>query len=249
MSRLVFIKLGGSLITDKTKPLTARREAIKNLAKEIAEVKATYPDLALVIGTGAGSFGHFTVKKNALDVSGPLAGNEAKVDEVHASVQRLNRIMTKALAREGLKTQSFSADELLNQTLSVAPFLKQNLIPLVYGDIIKRDDQYRVISTEEIFVHLIDQLKTLFKEVGVMLVTSVEGVLDERGGVITEIGPTTQVNWDSLEGYDVTGGMEQKLRMARQMAKIAKNVRIIGGRQPGNIIKAVENKNVGTAVI
>jgi len=39
MKDLILIKLGGSLITDKTKPFTPRLDVIKRLAKEIHEAR------------------------------------------------------------------------------------------------------------------------------------------------------------------------------------------------------------------
>ena len=56
MKPVVLVKLGGSLITRKDRPDTARREVIARLAAEIAEA---WPRVAgsLVLGHGSGSFG------------------------------------------------------------------------------------------------------------------------------------------------------------------------------------------------
>ena len=62
MRELVFVKLGGSLITDKTKPFTARMDIIKRLAEEIHEAKGE-GKLKLLIGHGGGSFPHVPAKK------------------------------------------------------------------------------------------------------------------------------------------------------------------------------------------
>ncbi|MBI4154352.1 hypothetical protein HY501_03370, partial [Candidatus Woesearchaeota archaeon] len=54
--------LGGSVITDKSKPYTARRDIIRNLAKEIKEAldEKKFP---LIVGHGSGSFGHTSAAK------------------------------------------------------------------------------------------------------------------------------------------------------------------------------------------
>ena len=39
MDDLVFIKLGGSLITDKSRPFTEKKSVIRRLAKEIHEAR------------------------------------------------------------------------------------------------------------------------------------------------------------------------------------------------------------------
>jgi len=72
---LVFLKLGGSLITDKDNPYTARREKLADLVREIATVvdkpdaRIAHEDAAsgasgvrLILGHGSGSFGHTAAK-------------------------------------------------------------------------------------------------------------------------------------------------------------------------------------------
>jgi isopentenyl phosphate kinase len=63
MPELVFLKLGGSLITDKTRPYTARPNKLADLAAQIARSLQTQPELRLVLGHGSGSFGHTAAKK------------------------------------------------------------------------------------------------------------------------------------------------------------------------------------------
>ena len=53
---LTFLKLGGSLITDKQQPLTAQSTTINRLVKEIRASLNEQPDLRLLIGHGSGSF-------------------------------------------------------------------------------------------------------------------------------------------------------------------------------------------------
>jgi hypothetical protein len=60
---LYFLKMGGSLITDKTTPRTPRMEVLNRLAMEIASACAQNPSLHLVVGNGAGSFGHVPARR------------------------------------------------------------------------------------------------------------------------------------------------------------------------------------------
>ena len=55
---LTFVKLGGSLITDKRVENSFRAEAAARVAAEIQSALAQNPDLRLLIGHGSGSFGH-----------------------------------------------------------------------------------------------------------------------------------------------------------------------------------------------
>lgn len=76
----VFLKLGGSLITDKTRPYTVRQDTLTRLAAEIKSALARTlrqaqggaRDLSLVLGHGSGSFGHYAVKEHFSSPSTPL---------------------------------------------------------------------------------------------------------------------------------------------------------------------------------
>ena len=61
--RLVFCKLGGSVITDKTRSETVRRGVLDRLASEVAAALNHQPDLALLLGHGSGSFGHVAARR------------------------------------------------------------------------------------------------------------------------------------------------------------------------------------------
>ncbi|MCC5634486.1 hypothetical protein LC593_01205 [Nostoc sp. CHAB 5844] len=56
MLELVLIKLGGSLITDKNQPYTARPKIMQQLVGEINLLIKQNPSLKFIIGNGAGSF-------------------------------------------------------------------------------------------------------------------------------------------------------------------------------------------------
>jgi isopentenyl phosphate kinase len=74
MHELVFLKLGGSLITDKTQAYTARLDKLADLATQIARALQTQPELHLILGHGSGSFGHTAAKKYGTKdgISAPL---------------------------------------------------------------------------------------------------------------------------------------------------------------------------------
>ena len=55
---LIFLKLGGSLITDKNIPGAANIALIERLADEITQIVSGNPSLKLLLGHGSGSFGH-----------------------------------------------------------------------------------------------------------------------------------------------------------------------------------------------
>lgn len=132
MQELVFLKLGGSLITDKTQEYTTRHEKLADLASQIASSLHTHPGLRLVLGHGSGSFGHTAAKKYGTrggapslptsfskklgEVSSSPVGREAWGEgnywhgfaEVWFQASRLNRYVIQALYEAGIPAMTFS---------------------------------------------------------------------------------------------------------------------------------------------
>ncbi|HNT75017.1 MAG TPA: uridylate kinase, partial [Anaerolineae bacterium] len=61
--KLVFVKLGGSLITDKRERATLRSGVLPRMAHELREALTASPDLRVLLGHGSGSFGHWEAKR------------------------------------------------------------------------------------------------------------------------------------------------------------------------------------------
>ncbi len=55
---IIFLKLGGSLITDKAGEEALRLDVLERIAGEIAQARGENPGLKLVLGHGSGSYGH-----------------------------------------------------------------------------------------------------------------------------------------------------------------------------------------------
>ena len=166
---LVFLKLGGSLITDKRTAEAPRLEVITRLAQEIAAAQRTDPALRLVIGHGSGSFGHLHGRKYGTrdgvhDAPG-WYGYAATGD----AAARLNRIVIAALLAAGIPAWSIQPGALIRcedgrivagPEATVELALAGGLTPIVYGDVAL--DAVRggtIVSTEEIFDRLADELK------------------------------------------------------------------------------------------
>jgi isopentenyl phosphate kinase len=66
MSKLHFLKLGGSLITDKNEAHTHRPDVLARLGREIAAALEQDPSIKVVLGHGSGSFGMWLPKNMEL---------------------------------------------------------------------------------------------------------------------------------------------------------------------------------------
>ncbi len=262
-ANLLFLKLGGSLITDKSSPRTARFDVIARLAEEIKIAKSEMSDLRLVLGHGSGSFAHVPAKKYGTrqGVHSPEGWKEFA--DVWYEAARLNHIMMDALHAAGLPGISFPASGGVTAkdgqvaAWNLAPLnaaLEVGLLPVVYGDVVF--DQARggtILSTEDIFTHLARQLHP-----GRILLAGIdEGVWADYPACTQLIPEITPGNWEavvsSLGGSaatDVTGGMSSKVQgMLNLAAEIpGLEFHIFSGNQPGNLAAALRGKNFGTRI-
>lgn len=218
---VTFLKLGGSLITDKTRPAWPQLDVLQRLAQEVSAALGQRPEMQLLIGHGSGSFGHFAAKpyNTREGVSGRAQWRGYA--EVSAAAARLNRLVTDTFLSAGVPVLSLQPsasarcrDGVL-QYLDLAPVqsaLEAGLVPLVYGDVAL--DTVRsgtIISTEEILSFLAHPLQPE----RIILLGAVAGVLDAAGQVIPHIRPRQfeeiAAQLGGSHGVDVTGGMLSKV--------------------------------------
>jgi len=218
---LRFLKLGGSLITDKNGVEAARLDVIKRAAHEIALGLADVPDTRLLIGHGSGSFGHVAANQYGTRQGVHDSEDWAGFAEVSVVAARLNALVAEALYAEHVPVMRFqpSASALCSSGhlghMDVTPIrsaLDAGLAPRVDGDVaFDRQIGGTIISTEEIFSFLAKALKPE----SIWLAGDVPGVMDNRQHLISEIttdniGALHQALGES-SGTDVTGGMVGKV--------------------------------------
>ena len=105
MNELVFLKLGGSLITDKTKPYTLRPDTLKRIAEEIHQARQQ-KNINIIIGHGGGSFPHQSATRYRTN-KGIIDKDSCKgIAVVQKDAATLNRIVTDSLIDAGLNAIS-----------------------------------------------------------------------------------------------------------------------------------------------
>jgi len=263
----VFLKLGGSLITDKRRPLVARPEVLVRLGREIRAALEARPDLRLLVGHGSGSFGHVVGHRHRTreGVRGP-EGWRGYAETARVAAQ-LNRLVCDALWEAGVPALSIqpSASALCRdgklvhlESGPIEEALGQGLVPLVYGDVAR--DEVRggtIISTEEIFAYLSVPLRPT----RILLAGQVEGVFtadpqkDPSARLLRRLTPEgvrkMEAGLGGSHGVDVTGGMWSKvLEMARLVeAAPALRVQVFSGEVPGNVQQVLCERESGLGTV
>jgi isopentenyl phosphate kinase len=260
---VVFVKLGGSLITDKARAYTARHETLARLAGEVRQALSTIPNLRLLIGHGSGSFGHWAAEPHGTRQGVHTPDQWRGYTMVAAAAARLNRIVTDAFLQAGVPVLSVQPSasarchDYVLQYLDTRPIheaLARGLVPLVYGDV-ALDDMHggTIISTEDIFLFLADELRP----VRILLLGEVPGVLDPAGAVVPRITlaelPSLREALTETVGVDVTGGMADKVARMIELAQQhpETGVRVFSGAEPGLLVRVLLDPalNVGTWIV
>lgn len=264
MKKVIFIKLGGGLITYKDKPYTVRLKVIHRLAKELNEIQKELPETQFVLGNGAGSFGHYAANLYNVPQGIQTKRQVFGFSFVQSRVNQLNLLVVEKLLRAKVNAFSIQPSAILTSSNgkiknmflgSVQGLLTLHITPVLYGDIVYDDVRgCKIFSTEDLFQILIQRLhKKQYVIEKVIHLTTVDGVLDKKGIVIREI---TKDNFSSVkknlyapEGYDVTGGMLHKVKESLKLAKRGIKSYIINGVVARNLRELmISGKNSGTCV-
>ena len=264
---LTFIKLGGSVITDKTKPQTLRGQVMARLVGEIAAAHRQTGQRYL-IGHGAGSYGHVSAAKYGTKQGLTDQNSVLGMATVQDEVAQLNRaVVGEFLARRlpavtlavsnMLVTRAGRAAQAADINLAVLEqYLAWGLWPITHGDVIADRAQGSTIwSTEQILDLLARRLPRLGYPVErVIHVTDVAGVVID-GRVVPEITPE---QWPRLSrsaqlkaprGTDVTGGIRHKVEAALELAGLGIESVILSGLKSGTLKRCLLGQEVTKTVI
>ncbi|MDO8872675.1 MAG: isopentenyl phosphate kinase [Methanoregula sp.] len=220
MSDRLILKLGGSVITDKSADCAINRDQLVSIARAIARARTD----GIVIIHGAGSCGHPEAKRYHLDV-GVVTGQNEGIYVTHRAVSRLNEEVVATLRGQGvaaigvhpLHTAIADNGRLVNfECRHLETMLDLGMVPVIHGDVVMDLSKGAcIVSGDQLVRYLAVGLG--IRRVG--LATDVPGVLDE-GGVVSEITrdtiPTLRIG-NSMH-TDVTGGMRGKINELLELA-------------------------------
>ena len=262
-NKLIFLKLGGSLITEKQKEASPRQEVISRLAAELADVRKTNPDLPLLLGHGSGSFGHVPAQKYNTRRGVRTPDEWRGFIEVWQQAGAPHRIVMDALLAAGVPAVGFppsASVSVVDGRIAawnpdpVKAALDANLVPVVFGDV--AFDSVRggtILSTEDLFVYLAAHLHPA----RVLLAGDEEGVYSDYAShaeIIPEITPSSFSEQSKLfeapSVADVTGGMAGKVQAMLDLVQQTPGcqVRIFSGLIPGNLPRAISGESLGTLI-
>lgn len=262
-ARLVFLKLGGSLITVKNQPHTPRIDILDRLAREIADARRQNPNLRLLLGHGSGSFGHAVASKYHTRQGVRTTEDWIGFAEVWQEAAELNWLVMKAMDSAGLPARLFRPSaEVISQggkvniwrLSSLVNAIEDNLLPVIYGDVsFDKERGGTILSTEDLFTYLARQLLP-----NQILFAGLQAGVWQDFPVNKKLVPQiTPLNFHEIEPKladsadpDVTGGMADKVQqMMTLVGEIpGLSAAIFSGEVPGNVFQALMGEHLGTVI-
>ena len=261
---LVFVKLGGSLITEKNAPYTINYQVLTRIVKELKEAIDNDHHLQLLLGHGGGSFPH-PVAQSFKTSQGFIQDTSIRGFALcQNAASTLNRILVDLMVDYAINAVSIQPSAccvatdgkitgFFTKPIEVA--LENGLIPVVFGDcVFDTAKGCSIVSTEQIFSYLSSTLQPS----RVLIVGLVGGVYtsDPQKDENAKFIPTIEVEkFTSIESYlgesysiDVTGGMVTKVKELIEIARRGIECEILSGAS-GNITKALAGqRGLGTII-
>lgn len=255
---MFIIKLGGSVITDKSKEAFFRTEIMNNLSKEIKK-----SNQQCIIIHGAGSFGHILAKKYNLN-QGFYDDTQLKgFAKTMEMVQVLNTNVIKSLNQNGLNSISIAPHNILKlrnhevQDINLNLFqdyLKNNFIPVTFGDVVLDEKLVFSICSGDL---LIFELSKYFKPEKVIFVLDEDGIYDSNPKLNKDAKLLEKLNSEDIkklstdknEYADVTKGMEGKIDIIKKISKLGIDTILLNGNKYDRLYRTLVGKKIiGTIV-
>lgn len=259
---LIVLKLGGSVITFKEKPLTPNMDAIKRIAQEVS---ASGPP-PLIIVHGGGSFGHPIAAEYG--IAGGFRAREQMpgFSKTRNAMVRLNMLIVEALLDEGVPAIGVSPSSfIVTRCGRIVEFhvgvveraIGLGFTPVLYGDAVFDDAQgFAILSGDQIA----SRLALEFSAKRLIFGVDVDGIYTSDPKVSPEARLIEEITLEDLEviiksaggsrAVDVTGGMAGKIMEAREPVSKGIEVLIINALKENNVYRALRGEPVvGTRIV
>jgi isopentenyl phosphate kinase len=248
------LKLGGSVVTNKNKNLSANINNISRLSKEIAKAKPK----KLIIVHGGGSFGHPIAKKYSILEGYTDFHQLIGFSKTRQAMIKLNDIIIENLLSENVPAVSVNASSLIvtdkkritsTNFKIIEKLVKQGFIPVLYGDaVIDSSQVFTILSGDQLIVSIASQMGVK----KIILGSDVDGVFSSdpkvnENAILKDTLSVTEINSLNINkslNTDVTGGMLGKILEARIAVDMGIKVIILNANKPNRVYKALKGKPV-----
>lgn len=256
----VIVKIGGSVITDKSRKFSIKEKILNRVARELSVI-----DKNFILVHGGGSFGHPVAFEYEINSGYQDKGQIIGYSKTHQAMERLNSRVIDALISADIPAVAMQTsactvvenNEIVSMELrNIKKILELGISPTLYGDCVPDLERgMTILSGDQIVAFLAEKLEAD----KVILGTDIDGVFtgnpkeDKNAELIPKITPE---NWKKISSHidfsysnDVTGGMENKVEALLDLAKKGISSKIVNATKPGILKEAIRtDKKVGTII-
>ena len=249
---MILIKLGGSVITDKTQYRTFNRDVIRRLCAEIRCSGAN-----VIVVHGAGSFGHVLAKEYSLQNGLADFGQVPAVARVQYDVRELNLMVIDELLNAGMPAVSvppgscFMMDNgklIVDDPEVLISASHLGIMPVMFGDVVfDRSRGFGICSGDQIM----EVLCELYHPKKVVFVSDVDGLFEKDPKTNPDSELLTEVTWELLGKVsgggvadDVTGGVRAKMESMLRMTTAERECVLVNGSVPGRLCSLLKGEKV-----
>lgn len=258
---LALIKLGGSVVTNKSRLRSFAAKSTERLVTEISQYLSNGSNRRAIVVHGGGSFGHIIAKKYSIREGFSSIRQLNGFAEVRRDMRDLDARIIGLLHSHALPAVSFTPESLFTiddgriahaDADSMLAAARTGLLPVTFGDaVMDRRRTFTILSGDNIM----EEFSRIFRPSVVVFCTDVDGVFTSdpkmpgRSSLIQTISPTSELTAGSASGDDVTGGMKGKLAVLFEIAKRSGRTCVVNGKKHGRLLAALEgNEEAGTIV-
>ncbi len=253
---MILVKLGGSVITDKSQYQMLHHDVLVRLCEEIYDSGED-----VIIVHGAGSFGHIMAHDHRIAEGYKYESQIKALVTVSRDVRQLNLEVLDAMISAGISPVSLPPSacvvmrdrEIVEIDFDrIRSYLKLGISPVMFGDVALDESQgFSICSGDQIMEALAREL--LPKRV--IFVSDIDGIMDrdpsDPGAAL--IGCVRPSDLEHMKFHahvkDVTGGIKKKLAAMIGMIGPDRTCMIINGNVPGRLKAALRgDEALGTKV-
>jgi len=237
---MILIKLGGSIITNKEKPLSPRRKTIDNILKQISKIKEP-----IVIVHGGGSYGHYWSVKYDMHTK-PAKTSPKGVAVVKNSMVELNKIILDRALKNKISPYALPPTDFMNgdkpiknKILIINEIAKSGLTPITYGDALWFGQKKSYILSGDVIMTILAKILKPRLSLFILNVDGVYSDLKTKKLIYDFKKEKPEIKNNTM---DVTGGMTRKITEANKMAQSGLKVFFVNGNKPKRISDAISGK-------
>ena len=242
---MILIKMGGSIITNKDRPLSPRKKTIDKITKNLKKISEP-----VILVHGGGSFGHYWSVRYDMHTK-PAKYDYHGIAIVKNSMIELNKIILDSMVKNKLNpyclppTDFMAGDKpIISKIKQIKNMAESNLTPVTFGDALWYGQKKSYILSGDRIMSIL--AKSLRPRLSIFLL-NVDGLYSDFN--------TKKLIYDMKDqqasiqeiSMDVTGGMKRKVEEAIKISKMGLKVFFVNGNKPHRVVDAIQkNKFEGT---